>query len=65
MGTLSGLYLTLSGADEEDLGRIHDLDQGFDLSEEVPCMMFLFYIPPVSVEQVEAGVEAEGWLPHI
>jgi len=65
MGTLYGLYLSLSGA-EQDLGRIpRDLDQGLDLSAEVPCMMFLFYIPPVSAEQAEAEEEAEGWLPHI
>jgi hypothetical protein len=56
----------LSGAEEEDLGRIpRDLDYGFDLSMEVAWMMSLFYIPLVSVEQVEAEVEAEGWLPHI
>ena len=43
MGTLCGLYLSLSGAEEEELGRIpRDLDHGFDLSVEVPCMMFLF-----------------------
>ena len=43
MGTgLCGLYLSLLG-EEEDLGRIpRDLDHGFDLSVEVPCMMFLF-----------------------
>ena len=63
MGTLYGLYLSLSGA-EQDLSKIaRDLDYGFDLSVEAPCMMFLFYILPVSVEQAEA--EAEGWLPHI
>ena len=40
MGTL---YLSLSGAEEDDLGRIpRDLDYGFDLSVEIPCTMFLF-----------------------
>ena len=66
MGTLYVLYLSLSGAEEEVLGRIpRDLDHGFDLSAEVPYMMFLFYTPLVSVEQVEAEVEVEGWRLHI